>query len=103
MSFEWAAATDPLGEHTLAAGAAGVSTSTCRPPSTAGLALYYGRYDVNVTRRVVEHEVEGGFRPDVRGRTLSYSYDLADDGDTLVLSLMGDDGVESRATWQRHR
>ena len=64
---------------------------------------YYGRYDVNVTRRVVEHEVEGGSRPDVRGRTLSYSYDLADDGDTLVLSLMGDDGVESRATWQRHR
>jgi len=63
---------------------------------------YYGRYDVNVTRRVVEHEVEGGSRPDVRGRTLSYSYDLAD-GDTLVLSLMGDDGVESRATWQRHR
>ena len=64
---------------------------------------YYGRYDVNVFRRVVEHEVEGGSRPDVRGRTLSYSYDLADDGDTLVLSLMGDDGVESRATWQRHR
>ncbi|MYD85249.1 MAG: lipocalin-like domain-containing protein, partial [Acidobacteria bacterium] len=64
---------------------------------------YYGRYDVNVFRSVVEHEVEGGSRPDVRGRTLSYSYDLADDGDTLVLSLMGDDGVESRATWQRHR
>ena len=64
---------------------------------------YYGRYDVNVTRKVVEHEVEDGSRPDVRGTTLSYSYDLADDGDTLVLSLTGDDGVESRTTWQRHR
>ena len=49
MSFERAAATDPLDEHTLAAVAAGVSTSTCRPPSTIRLALYYGRYDVNVT------------------------------------------------------
>ena len=28
---------------------------------------------------------------------------IDDDGDTLVLSLTGDDGVESRATWQRHR
>ncbi len=64
---------------------------------------YYGRYDVNVTRKVVEHAVEGGSRPDVRDATLSHSYELLDDGDTLVLSLMGDDGVESRATWQRHR
>ena len=64
---------------------------------------YYGRYDVNVSRRVVEHAVDGGSRPDVRDRTLSHSYELIDDGDTLVLSLTGDDGVESRATWQRHR
>ena len=64
---------------------------------------YYGRYDVNVSRGVVQHVVDRGSRPDVRDRTLSHSYELADDGDTLVLSLTGDDGVESRATWQRHR
>jgi hypothetical protein len=64
---------------------------------------YYGRYDVNVSRGVVQHAVDGGSRPDVRDRTLSHSYELTDDGDTLVLSLTGDDGVESRATWQRHR
>ena len=64
---------------------------------------YYGRYDVNVSRKVVQHAVEGGSRPDVRDRTLSHRYELGDDGDTLVLSLIVDDGVESRATWQRHR
>ena len=64
---------------------------------------YYGRYDVNVRRGVVQHAVDGGSRPDVRDRTLSHWYELSDDGDTLVLSLMGDDGVESRAIWRRHR
>ena len=64
---------------------------------------YYGRYDVNVSRGVVQHAVDGGSRPDVRDRTLSHSYELTDDGDTLVLSQTGDDGVERRATWQRHR
>ena len=64
---------------------------------------YYGRYDVNVSRRVVQHRVDGGSRPDMRGRALSHSYELSDDGDTLVLSLTGGDGVQSRATWQRHR
>ena len=64
---------------------------------------YYGRYDVNVSRGVVQHAVDRGSRPDVRDRTLSHSYELADEGDTLVLSLTDDDGVESRATWQRHR
>ena len=64
---------------------------------------YYGEYFVNVTRKVVEHTVEGGSRADLRDRTLSYSYELAGDGNTLVLSLTGDDGVESRSTWQRHR
>ena len=64
---------------------------------------YYGRYDVNVSRGVVYHAVDGGSRPDVRDSTLSHGYELTEDGDTLVLSLMGEDGVESRATWRRHR
>jgi hypothetical protein len=64
---------------------------------------YYGRYKVNVTRGVVQHAVDRGSRPDVRNRTLSHSYELTDDGDTLVLSLTGDDGVESRTSWQRRR
>lgn len=64
---------------------------------------YYGRYDVNVTRGVVQHAVDEGSQSDLRDRTLRYAYELTDDGDTLVLSLMGDDGVESRATWRRHR
>jgi hypothetical protein len=64
---------------------------------------YYGRYDVNVSRGVVQHAVHGASRSDVRDRTLSHAYELTDDGDTLVLSLTGDDGVESRATWKRHR
>ena len=64
---------------------------------------YYGRYKVNVSRGVVQHVMDRGSRPDMRDRTLIHSYELIDDGDTLVLSLTGDDGVESRATWQRHR
>jgi hypothetical protein len=64
---------------------------------------YYGRYYVNVSRGVVQHAVDRGSQPNVRDRTLSHSYELADEGDTLVLSLTDDDGVESRATWQRHR
>ena len=71
--------------------------------SGSGYLAYYGEYFVNVTRKVVEHTVEGGSRADLRDRTLSYSYELAGDGNTLVLSLTGDDGVESRSTWQRHR
>ena len=34
---------------------------------------YYGRYDVNVSRGVVEHAVDGGSQPDVRDRTLSHA------------------------------
>lgn len=64
---------------------------------------YYGRYDVNVSRGVVYHAVDGGSQPDVRDRTLSHRYELSDDGETLALSLIGDDGVESRAIWRRHR
>lgn len=64
---------------------------------------YYGRYDVNVSRGVVDHTVQGGSLSDVRDRTLSHLYELTDDGDTLVLSLLLDDVVQSRATWQRHR
>ena len=64
---------------------------------------YYGRYDVNVSQGVVHHSVDGGSRPDLRDTTLSHRYELADDGDTLILSLTGDDGVASRATWRRDR
>ena len=64
---------------------------------------YYGQYDVNVSRGVVHHAVDSGSRSDLGDRTLSYSYQLTDGGDTLVLSLTGDDGVASRATWLRHQ
>ena len=64
---------------------------------------YYGEYFVNVTRKVVEHTVEDGSRADLPDRMLIYAYELADDGNTLTLSLTGEDGVESRSTWQRHR
>ena len=64
---------------------------------------YYGRYDVNVSRGVVQHDVDGGSRLEMRDSTLRHVYELSDDGDTLVLSLLSDEGIESRATWQRHR
>ena len=64
---------------------------------------YYGDYFVNVTRKVVEHTVEDGSRAALPDRMLIYAYELADDGNTLILSLTGEDGVESRSTWQRHR
>ena len=81
---------------------AGDAQEDDRDASSPGHVAYYGDYDVNVFQGVVRHNIEHASGPGLRGTTLTHQFEFAAD-DTLMLSEVGDDGVLTRATWQRHR
>jgi hypothetical protein len=83
--------------------AAGQATDAERGAAYAGYISYFGRYEVDVEKRIVTHYVEGDLNPSSVGIVRPRHFEFSPDGKSLFLEVREGERVVGRLQWDRYR
>ena len=78
------------------------SSDRDRLAAAAGYVAYYGRYEIDASKGIVKHHVEGSTNTSWVGTDLVRYYELSPDANRLTLSIKNAEGrVTGTLTWER--
>src|SRR5262245_13928787 len=74
-----------------------------RVAAMSGYVAYFGHYEIDATRGVVTHHVEGSIGQGMVGQGMPRWFEFSPDGNSLYLMTKNGDRVTGRLRWDRYK